>query len=85
MYAIAFNMDIEQLRVHYGDLYNAYLEVRRILEWHHFQWQQGSVYFGDASVDGGASDAARAGGGWQRGVASVPGQAQADGTRTARG
>jgi len=51
VYAIAFDLDIEQLRVHYGDPYNnAYLEIRRILERHHFQWQQGSVYFGDASV-----------------------------------
>jgi virulence-associated protein VapD len=51
VYAIAFDMDIEQLRVHYGDPYNnAYLEIRRILERHHFQWQQGRVYFGDASV-----------------------------------
>src|SRR5947199_1588896 len=51
VYAIAFDMDIEQLRANYGDPYNnAYLEVRRVLERHHFQWQQGSVYFGDASV-----------------------------------
>ena len=51
VYAIAFDLDIEQLRVHYGDPYNnAYLEIRRILERHHFQWQQGSVYFGDSSV-----------------------------------
>lgn len=51
VYAIAFDMDIEQLRTHYGDPYNnAYLEIRRVLERHHFQWQQGSVYFGDASV-----------------------------------
>lgn len=51
VYAIAFDMDIDQLRIHYGDPYNnAYLEIRRILERHHFNWQQGSVYFGDASV-----------------------------------
>jgi virulence-associated protein VapD len=51
VYAIAFAMDNEQLQVHYGDPYNnAYLEIRRILERHHFQWQQGSVYFGEASV-----------------------------------
>src|SRR5438552_2660401 len=51
VYAIAFDMDIEQLRVHYGEPYNnAYLEIRRILERHHFQWQQGSVYFGDGTV-----------------------------------
>jgi virulence-associated protein VapD len=51
VYAVAFDMDIDQLRIHYGDPHNnAYLEIRRILERHHFQWQQGSVYFGDASV-----------------------------------
>ena len=51
VYAIACDMDIERLRVHYGEpSNNAYLEIRRVLERHHFQWQQGSVYFGDASV-----------------------------------
>ena len=51
VYAIAFDMDIEQLRVHYGDPYNnAYLEIRRVLEGHQFQWQQGSVYFGGPQV-----------------------------------
>ncbi len=51
VYAIAFDMDIEQLRVHYGDPYNnAYLEIRRVLEQHQFQWQQGSVYFGGPAV-----------------------------------
>ena len=51
VYAIAFDLDIEKLRIHYGDPYNnAYLEIRRVLEGHSFQWQQGSVYFGDSSV-----------------------------------
>ena len=51
VYAIAFDLDIEQLRVHYGDPYNnAYLEIRRVLEGHQFQWQQGSVYFGGPAV-----------------------------------
>ena len=51
VYAIAFHMDIEQLRVHYGDPYNnAYVEIRRVLESHQFQWQQGGVYFGGAAV-----------------------------------
>jgi virulence-associated protein VapD len=51
VYAIAFDMDVEQLRMHYGDPYNnAYLEIRRVLERHGFQWQQGSVYFGGAAV-----------------------------------
>jgi len=51
VYAIAFDMDIDQLRIHYGDPYNnAYLEIRRVLEGHGFQWQQGSVYFGGPAV-----------------------------------
>src|ERR1041384_789816 len=51
VYAIAFDTDIEQLRVHYGDPYNnAYLEIRRVLEEHQFRWQQGSVYFGGPDV-----------------------------------
>jgi virulence-associated protein VapD len=51
VYAIAFDMDIEQLRIHYGDPYNnAYLEIRRVLEDHQFQWQQGNVYFGGPAV-----------------------------------
>jgi virulence-associated protein VapD len=44
-------MDIEQLRVHYGDPYNnAYVEIRRVLEAQGFLWQQGSVYFGGSAV-----------------------------------
>jgi virulence-associated protein VapD len=51
VYAIAFDMDIEQLRTNYGDPYNiAYLEIRRILQRHGFTWQQGSVYFGGEEV-----------------------------------
>lgn len=51
VYAISFDMDIEQLRLHYGDPYNnAHLEIRGVLEGHQFQWQQGSVYFGNTSV-----------------------------------
>ena len=52
MYAIAFDMDIESLRTNYGDPYNnAYMEIRRILNELGFKWQQGSVYFGDDSVN----------------------------------
>jgi virulence-associated protein VapD len=52
MYAIAFEMDIESLRNNYGDPYNnAYLEIRRVLQRHGFNWQQGSVYFGSADVN----------------------------------
>jgi virulence-associated protein VapD len=51
VYAIAFDMDIEQQRTNYGDPYNnAYLEIRRVLQRHGFTWQQGSVYFGGPDV-----------------------------------
>jgi len=51
VYAIAFDMDIEQLRSNYGDPYNnAYLEIRKVLQRHGFTWQQGSVCFGGESV-----------------------------------
>ena len=51
VYAIAFDTDIELLRLHYGDPYNnAYVEIRRIMERHHFQWQQSSMYFGGPAV-----------------------------------
>jgi virulence-associated protein VapD len=51
VYAIAFDMDIEQLRTNYGDPYNnAYLEIRRVLQRHGFAWQQGSVYFGGPEI-----------------------------------
>ncbi len=52
MYAIAFDMDIESLRSNYGDPYNnAYLEIRKILQNHGFNWQQGSVYFGGEQIN----------------------------------
>jgi virulence-associated protein VapD len=52
MYAIAFDMDIESLRVHYGDPYNgAYVEIRKVLQRHGFNWQQGSVCFGGEAIN----------------------------------
>lgn len=52
MFAIAFDMDIDALRTHYGDPYNgAYLEIRRVLDRYGFRWQQGSTYFGGEAVN----------------------------------
>ena len=52
VYAIAFDMDIESLRLTYGDPYNnAYAEIRKVLEQHGFKWQQGSVYFGGPEIN----------------------------------
>lgn len=52
VYAISFDMDVESLRIHYGEPYNnAYGEIRRILQKQGFVWQQGSVYFGGESIN----------------------------------
>jgi virulence-associated protein VapD len=52
MYAIAFDMDIESLRHNYGDPYNnAYVDIRKVLQKHGFNWQQGSVYFGGENIN----------------------------------
>jgi len=51
-YAITLDMDIESLRLHYGDPYNdAYAEIRKVLLGQGFAWQQGSVYFGGEAVN----------------------------------
>lgn len=54
MYAIAFDMDTETLIASYGNksYKNAYDgDIRKVLTKHGFQWQQGSVYFGDPKID----------------------------------
>lgn len=50
MYAIAFDLDTEVLQISYfgASWRNAYEDIRRVLATHHFDRQQGSVYFGDA-------------------------------------
>ena len=45
MFAIAFDLIISNLKVHYGEPYNnAYVEIRQILRQCGFEWIQGSVY-----------------------------------------
>ena len=52
LYAITFDMDIESLKLNYGDPYNnAYGEIREVLQKQGFTWQQGSVYFGGESIN----------------------------------
>jgi virulence-associated protein VapD len=49
MYAITFDLDTDTLqKVYPGDSWrNAHTEIRRILIEEGFDWQQGSVYFGN--------------------------------------
>ncbi len=52
LYAITLDMDIESLKLNYGDPYNnAYGEIRKVLQRQGFTWQQGSVYFGGESIN----------------------------------
>lgn len=45
MYAIAFDLKIDDLKKNYGEPYNkAYDEIRQELEGLGFEWTQGSVY-----------------------------------------
>ncbi len=52
MYAISFDLDTTTLEKAYGggSWRNAYTDIRNALREHGFDWQQGSVYFGDDSV-----------------------------------
>jgi virulence-associated protein VapD len=52
MYAIVFDFDTSSLEAAYPNQSwrNAYIEVRKVLEVHGFDWQQGSTYFGNESV-----------------------------------
>jgi virulence-associated protein VapD len=53
MYAIVFDFDTDILRATYPNpsWNNAYAEVRNYLTSRGFEWQQGSTYFGDESID----------------------------------
>lgn len=53
MFAIVFDLDTSVLEATYSGASwrNAYAEVRKALADYGFDWQQGSTYFGNESVD----------------------------------
>ena len=52
MYAIAFDLKIDDLKREYGTPYNgAYDEIRQELEAIGFEWTQGSVYISNSNKD----------------------------------
>jgi virulence-associated protein VapD len=54
MYAIALDLDTEDLQASYptASFKNAYGDIKkRLIEVHGFSWQQGSVYFGGPNVN----------------------------------
>lgn len=45
MFAVSFDMVIEDLKIHYGEPYHrAYYEIRKVMESKGFEWIQGSTY-----------------------------------------
>lgn len=52
MYAIAFDLDTAQLQLQYhnSSWNNAYGDIGKVLVPLGFNWQQGSVYFGNATI-----------------------------------
>jgi len=53
MYAITFDLSVAQLEKHYpGNSYNnAYADISKFLNMRGFDRQQGSVYFGNETID----------------------------------
>ena len=53
MYAVVFDLDTSCLgeEYHTPSANNAYADIRKFMESNGFKWQQGSVYFGDESID----------------------------------
>lgn len=52
MYAIAFDLKIDDLKKEYGEPYNrAYDEIRQELEALGFEWTQGSLYISNSDKD----------------------------------
>ncbi len=53
MYAITFDLDTNLLQQSYPNpsWNNAYTDIRNYLTNRGFEWKQGSVYFGDDSID----------------------------------
>jgi virulence-associated protein VapD len=50
MYALAFDLKVDDLKKNYGEPYNkAYDEIRQELEKLGFEWTQGSVYMNNNS------------------------------------
>jgi virulence-associated protein VapD len=53
MYAITFDLDTNQLQQQYPNpsWQNAYNDIKKVLLPLGFKWQQGSVYFGDETMN----------------------------------
>ncbi|EJB28404.1 virulence factor [Helicobacter pylori] len=51
MYAVTFDLDTNCLNENGMDLSKVYSDIRKFMEQYGFKWQQGSVYFGDETIN----------------------------------
>ncbi|MFT2774024.1 hypothetical protein ACMWP0_05380 [Helicobacter pylori] len=51
MYAITFDLDTNCLNENAVNLSKVYSDIRKFMEQYGFKWQQGSVYFGDETIN----------------------------------
>lgn len=51
MYAVTFDLDTNCLNENGMDLSKVYSDIAKFMEQHGFKWQQGSVYFGDETIN----------------------------------
>ena len=53
MYAVTFDLDTSCLgeEYHTPSATNAYGDIRKFMEANNFKWMQGSVYFGNETID----------------------------------
>jgi len=51
MYAVTFDIDTNCLTANDTSHSKAYSDICKFMEQHGFKWQQGSVYFGDDTIN----------------------------------
>ncbi|GAA8864375.1 virulence factor [Helicobacter pylori] len=51
MYAVTFDLDTNCLNENAVNLSKVYFDIRKFMEQYGFKWQQGSVYFGDETIN----------------------------------
>ncbi|GAA9340995.1 endoribonuclease VapD [Helicobacter pylori] len=51
MYAVTFDLDTNFLNENAVNLSKVYSDIAKFMEQHGFKWQQGSVYFGDETIN----------------------------------
>lgn len=51
MYAVIFNIDTNCLKEQLGDIGDIYTKIKKFMLANGFEWKQGSVYFGNNTIN----------------------------------